>query len=41
MPLQGERRKARDLFAPIYDWFTEGFGIGDPRDAEVLLDGFA
>jgi len=22
---QGKRTEARDLLAPIYDWFTEGF----------------
>jgi hypothetical protein len=22
---QGKRQKARELLAPVYDWFTEGF----------------
>jgi len=35
---QGERRKAYDLLAPIYGWFTEGFETADLKDAKVLLD---
>jgi predicted ATPase len=35
---QGERQKARDLLAPIYDWFTEGFDTADLKDAKALLD---
>ena len=35
---QGERRKARDLLAPIYGWFTEGFDTPDLKDAKALLD---
>jgi predicted ATPase len=35
---QGERTKARDLVAPIYDWFTEGFDTPVLRDGRVLLD---
>ena len=38
---QGERQKARDLLAPIYDWFTEGFDTADLRDAKGLLDQLA
>ena len=34
----GRRIEARDLLAPIYDWFTEGFDTPDLRDARVLLD---
>jgi class 3 adenylate cyclase/tetratricopeptide (TPR) repeat protein len=34
----GERHKARDLLAPIYNSFTEGFGTRDLIDAKVLLD---
>lgn len=34
---QGERRKADDLLAPIYGWFTEGFDTADLEDAKVLL----
>lgn len=36
---QGERHKAHDLLAPIYDWFTEGFDTPDLIQAKELLDG--
>jgi predicted ATPase len=35
---RGERHKACDLLAPIYAWFTEGFGTRDLIDAKALLD---
>jgi predicted ATPase len=35
---QGKRREARDLLAPIYGWFTEGFDTPVLKDARVLLD---
>jgi len=35
---QGKRIEARDLLAPIYDWFTEGFDTPVLRDAKALLD---
>jgi predicted ATPase len=31
-------REARDLLAPIYGWFTEGFGTNDLKEAKALLD---
>jgi predicted ATPase len=34
---QGKRADAYDLLAPIYSWFTEGFGTADMRDAKALL----
>jgi predicted ATPase len=34
---QGRRKEARDLLAPVYGWFTEGFGTADLREAEALL----
>ena len=34
---QGKRRMARDLLAPVYDWFTEGFDTTDLRQAKALL----
>jgi predicted ATPase len=34
---QGKREMARDLLAPIYDWFTEGFETSDLRKAKALL----
>ncbi len=33
-----ERRKARDLLAPLYGWFGEGFETADLTDAKALLD---
>jgi len=38
---QGKRDEARDLLAPIYGWFTEGFGTLDLREAKTLLDELA
>jgi predicted ATPase/class 3 adenylate cyclase len=35
---QGKRQEARDLLAPIYDWFTEGFDTRDLKEAKALLD---
>jgi predicted ATPase len=35
---QGKRAEARDLLAPIYGWFTEGFDTADLKDAKALLD---
>jgi predicted ATPase/class 3 adenylate cyclase len=35
---QGRRAEARDLLAPVYGWFTEGFETADLRDAKALLD---
>jgi predicted ATPase len=35
---QGQRSQARDLLAPIYGWFTEGFDTADLKDAKALLD---
>jgi class 3 adenylate cyclase/predicted ATPase len=35
---QGNRQQARDLLAPIYGWFTEGFDTLDLKDAKALLD---
>ena len=35
---QGERQKALDLLAPVFDWFTEGFDTADLKDAKALLD---
>jgi hypothetical protein len=30
--------EARDLLAPVYGWFTEGFDTADLRAAKTLLD---
>jgi predicted ATPase len=35
---QGKRKKARELLAPIYGWFTEGFDTKDLKEAKALLD---
>jgi predicted ATPase len=35
---QGRRAAARDLLAPVYGWFTEGFATPDLKDAKDLLD---
>ncbi len=35
---QGKMAEARELLAPIYDWFTEGFDTADLKDAKALLD---
>jgi hypothetical protein len=35
---QGKRTEARDLLAPIYGWFTEGFDTPVLQDAKTLLD---
>ena len=35
---QGKRAEARDLLAPLYGWFTEGFDTADLKDAKALLD---
>ena len=32
------RADTRDLLAPVYDWFTEGFDTPDLREAKALLD---
>jgi len=38
---RGERPRARDLLAPVYGWFTEGFDTRDLRDAKTLLEELA
>ena len=35
---QGRRGEARELLAPVYGWFTEGFGTADLREARALLE---
>jgi predicted ATPase len=34
---RGRRAEARDLLAPVYGWFTEGFDTADLKDAAKLL----
>jgi predicted ATPase len=38
---QGKRDQARDLLAPVYGWFTEGFDTLDLKQAKALLDELA
>ena len=38
---QGKRPEARDLLAPVYGWFTEGFDTLDLKEAKALLDELA
>jgi len=35
---QGKRVEARELLAPIYNWFTEGFDTADLQEAKALLE---
>ena len=35
---QGKRAEARELLAPIYAWFTEGFDTADLQEAKALLE---
>jgi predicted ATPase len=38
---QGKVRQARELLAPVYGWFTEGFDTCDLKEAKALLDELA
>ena len=38
---QGKVQQARELLAPVYGWFTEGFDTRDLKDAKALLDELA
>ena len=38
---QGRRGEARDLLAPLYGWFTEGFDTADLKDTAKLLSELA
>ena len=38
---QGKPQQARELLAPVYGWFTEGFDTRDLKEAKVLLDELA
>jgi hypothetical protein len=37
----GKRDEARDLLAPVYCWFTEGFDTLDLKEAKALLEELA
>jgi predicted ATPase len=38
---QGKRDAARELLAPVYGWFTEGFDTLDLKEAKTLLEALA
>ena len=38
---QGKVRQARELLAPVYGWFTEGFDTRDLKEAKAVLDELA
>jgi predicted ATPase len=38
---QGKPQQARELLAPIYSWFTEGFDTRDLKEAKALLEELA
>ena len=38
---QGKPNEARELLAPVYGWFTEGFDTRDLKEAKVLLEELA
>jgi predicted ATPase len=35
---QGRPQQAREVLAPVYGWFTEGFDTRDLKDAKALLE---
>ena len=35
---QGRHAEARDILAPVYGWFTEGFDTPDLKETKALLD---
>ena len=38
---QGKVQQARELLAPVYGWFTEGFDTHDLKEAKALLEELA
>ena len=38
---QGKGDEARELLAPVYGWFSEGFDTHDLKEAKALLDEMA
>jgi predicted ATPase len=37
----GKREEARELLAPVYGWFTEGFDMRDLKEAKALMEELA
>jgi hypothetical protein len=35
---QGRAQQARELLAPVYGWFTQGFDTRDLKEVKALLD---
>ena len=38
---QGKVQQARELLAPVYEWFSEGFDTLDLKEAKALLKDLA
>jgi hypothetical protein len=38
---QGKQQQARELLAPVYGWFMEGFDTRDLKEANALLEELA
>jgi predicted ATPase len=38
---QSKQQQARELLAPVYGWFTEGFDTRDLKEAKALLEELA
>jgi predicted ATPase len=38
---QGKPAEARDILAPVYGWFSEGFDSADLKEAKTVLDQLA
>jgi len=38
---EGKPQQARELLAPVYGWFTEGFDTRDLKEAKALLEELA
>jgi predicted ATPase len=38
---QGKEQQARELLAPVYGWFAEGFDTRDLKEAKALLEELA
>jgi len=38
---QGKVQQGRELFAPVYGWFSEGFDTRDLKEAKALLEELA
>jgi predicted ATPase len=41
VPRKVKRDEGRELLAPVYGWFTEGFDTLDLKEAKALLDELA